>query len=272
MKEFLATRWEQIFFGLVGLAFLAFSFYSLWSGDMAGASATFAMAFFSFIYSNISRFKRFKGLGFEAELWEDKQKEAAELIERLKAVVSVYTREVILGKVMSGRWGDGANWHEHWALYDELIARHAELGQDIDFTDTKRRLDGIFIFDAVANKMDQVRKTIWKGKEEARKVIDKEHPQPIKDAAGFGRRINLLNEVPYSVKDPFEVSLNDDLAQHLLRIAEEARSKLHEGFGVQIEYDPEVIEELNEISRLYQAGPLKITDDLIDRLQGKKEA
>lgn len=272
MKEFLATRWEQIFFGLVGFAFLAFSFYSLWSGDMAGASATFAMAFFSFIYSNISRFKRFKGLGFEAELWEDKQKEAAELIDRLKAVVSVYTREVILGKVMSGRWGDGANWHEHWALYDELIARHAELGQDIDFTDTKRRLDGIFIFDAVAKKMEQVRKPIWEGKEKARKVIEKEHPQPIKDAAAYGNRNRDLNNIRDQIRDAFEISQKDDLAQHVVKFAEEAKTKLKDGFGIQIEYDPKVIEELNEISRLYQAGPLTITDDLIDRFQGKKEA
>ena len=101
MLKLAKKHWEQAFFGIVGVAFLAFSFIGLLGGDVAGASATFAMAFFSFIYANISRFKRFKrfkGLGFEAELWEDKQKEAEQLIDRLKAVVSVYTREIVMGR------------------------------------------------------------------------------------------------------------------------------------------------------------------------------
>jgi hypothetical protein len=130
-------KWEQLFFGLVGLVLLFFSFSRLWAEDLAGASATFAMAFFSFIYSNIARFKRFKGLGFEAELWEDKQKEAEQLIDRLKSVVSVYTREVVLQRVLQGRLSDGSKWQDNWALYDDLVSKHNELGQKIDFSDLK---------------------------------------------------------------------------------------------------------------------------------------
>ena len=70
----------------------------------------FGLGFLSFIYANVARFKRFKGLGFEAELWEDKQKEAADLIERLREVVSIYSREVILGKVRAGRFANGPDW------------------------------------------------------------------------------------------------------------------------------------------------------------------
>jgi hypothetical protein len=55
--------------------------------------------FLQFFYSNLARFKRFKGLGFEAELWEDKQKEAADLIDRLKNVVAIYSREVVMAQV-----------------------------------------------------------------------------------------------------------------------------------------------------------------------------
>ena len=75
--------------------------------QMTNAGIVFGLGFLSFIYANVARYKRFKGLGFEAELWEDKQKEAADLIDRLKNVVSIYTREVILGKVEGwtvGEW------------------------------------------------------------------------------------------------------------------------------------------------------------------------
>ena len=147
MLKFIKNHWEQIFFGIVGLIFLSFSLSGLWTGDVAGASATFAMAFFSFIYANISRFKRFKGLGFEAELWEDKQKEAEQLIDRLKAVVSVYTREIVMGRVKQGRFGSGGNWREHWRVYHEFVDRHSDLGQDIDFSDLKKSMDKYFIFD-----------------------------------------------------------------------------------------------------------------------------
>ena len=55
---------------------ITFSIFHLVQQNLAMASASFAMAFVSFIWANISRFKRFKGLGIEAELWEDKKKEA----------------------------------------------------------------------------------------------------------------------------------------------------------------------------------------------------
>ena len=72
-------------------------------------------------------------MGFEAELWEDKQKEAADLIDRLKNIVKVYTHEIVMMKVMAGRWNDGPQWQSRWALYEELVGEHDTLGQKIDF-------------------------------------------------------------------------------------------------------------------------------------------
>jgi hypothetical protein len=134
--------WERILFGLVGFACLILCFRALWSGQITAGVALFGMAFFSFFYSNLARFKRFKGLGFEAELWEDKQKEAADLIDRLKGIVSTYTREIVMGNVMRGRRGGGEDWEKRWALFDELTGKHTELGQDIDFSPLKREMDG----------------------------------------------------------------------------------------------------------------------------------
>lgn len=77
------------------------------------AAATFGLSFFCFFYANISKFKRFKGLGFEAELWDEKQKEASQVVEELKRVFKMYSREMLIGKAMSGRWDSGGDWKRY---------------------------------------------------------------------------------------------------------------------------------------------------------------
>lgn len=71
MGKLVAEYWERVVFAMVGFVGLAFSFKYMYAEKVTEASAVFAIAFLSFLYSNLSRFKRFKGLGFEAELWED---------------------------------------------------------------------------------------------------------------------------------------------------------------------------------------------------------
>jgi hypothetical protein len=65
MLKFLEKYWERVLFGVVGFALLGYSFWYLSLMQITEASAVFAMSFLSFIYSNLARFKRFKGLGFK---------------------------------------------------------------------------------------------------------------------------------------------------------------------------------------------------------------
>ena len=270
MLRLVKNHWEQAFFGIVGLVFLTFSFNRLLNGDEAGGSATFAMAFFSFIYANISRFKRFKGLGFEAELWEDKQKEAEQLIDRLKAVVSVYTREIVMGRVKQGRWGDGADWSEHWSVYSELVEKHSDLGQEIDFTDLKRSMDQYFVFDMVLRRVGEIRKPILDGCGKARKIIEKEFGSPIKDSEGHSRRLGQLREVPEELENMFKIAQEDDLAARVLDWGKACQEKLEKNFSVKIEFDDKAVEALADISRLYRAGPIEVTPELISRTEEKR--
>jgi hypothetical protein len=263
MRDFLKNNWEQLFFGLVGLILLLFSFTRLWLEDLPGASATFAMAFFSFIYSNVSRFKRFKGLGFEAELWEDKQKEAEHLIERLKSVVSVYTREVVLQRVMQGRWSDGSSWEDNWALYDDLVKKHNELGQEIDFSDLKKTIDGIFLFDIVSKLYSSIREPIVKGHGQARDMIGKEFGSPIKDSEGYRKRLHQLNEIEVDLKDLYTISMSEDAALYVLNWSRDAQDRLRAYFEIDIDLPEAELKKLSEISKLYERGPIAVTDELV---------
>lgn len=266
MKDTGQSRWEKIErvgFIVIGLMFLAACFRSVWAADHTGAAALFGMAFFSFFYSRLSQFKRFKGLGFEAELWEDKKKEAEGLIERLKSVVEIYTREIVLTKVMQGRWSDGADWASHWELFDGLVAKHSDLGQEIDFSELKGRLDEIFLSDAIAISYSSIAGPVSVGRGEAFAKLDKEFPQPIKDVKGYRARLAVYNSIPENLGRTYELIKTENAAATVLARGLNAQKLLLDEFKVEIEFDETAISRLELLSNLYEERPLKITPDLI---------
>lgn len=261
--KWFVANWERVLFALVGLAFLGSCFYLIYIGKITEAAVVFGLGFLSFIYANVARFKRFKGLGFEAELWEDKQKEAADLIERLREVVSIYTREVILGKVTAGRWTDGIDWAERWKLYDDLVAQHNVLGQKIDFTNVKKIMDNYFLFDMSMPEINKLRQATVNGRTLAMQKISQEFGSPVSDTDGYFKRIQQHNAIQESIENPFEISTNADLAGHALAMWHDTQERLKRDFDVDAELDPKVIERLEAISKLYQSRPVKVTDELI---------
>ncbi|WP_090327430.1 hypothetical protein [Nitratireductor aquibiodomus] len=263
LSKFISANWERILFGLVGLIGLIFSFRYVYQDRITEASAVFAMAFLSFIYSNLSRFKRFKGLGFEAELWEDKQKEAADLIERLKNVVSIYTHETVMNDVLRGRFSDGVRWNNTWTLFNNLVSQHDVLGQKIDFSSLKRDVDSYFLFDMCMPAASAVQIAIENAKREARQKIDTEFGTPIRDAAGYGARIAKLNEITSRIEEPFTLSKSRNLARVAIDMAAVAREKLKSHFEIDLPLDQEMLDRLHAIESLYENRPVQVTDELI---------
>lgn len=263
MIKFIAASWQSVVFAVVGLTCLYFSFVHLKAGDVTGASAIFAMAFLGFLYSNLSRFKRFKGLGFEAELWEDKQKEAADLIERLKDVVSVYTTEVVMGAVRRGRWSDGKLWDEAWALFNDLVGKHNALGQRIDFSLLKREMDDYFLFDIFDNNRGGIERALFAACQEAGNVIRHEFGMPITDAAGYAKRHQQLENIAFTIQNPFTLRSTHNLAQDLLSLAELSQAKLKAEFGLEVNLPEPAIERMRAIAELYRSRPINVTSEFI---------
>lgn len=263
VASWVCENWERVLFAVVGLVLLSLCFLHILRDKVTEAAVLFGLAFISFIYANVSRFKKFKGLGFEAELWEDKQKQAADLIERLRDVVSIYSTEILLGKVTAGRLSSGGGWVEHWKLYDDLVAQHSTLGQKIDLSNVKRKMDDFFLFDMTYPQHTKVRQAIEQGKARAIAILGKEFGSPITDSEGYARRLADVRRVPEPRQDPFEFSTQNDLAEHLLRVFDEARERLKRDFGVEIAVDAMTVERLTAISKLYQNRPVNVTSELI---------
>lgn len=260
----LATNWERILFATVGIVLLGNSLRLIYLGHIAEATGVFSLGIISFIYANISRFKRFKGLGFEAELWEDKQKEAEALIERLRAIVAMYTREVIIGKVKAGRWAEKIDWAQHWKLYDDFIAQHEALGQKIDFSTLKTEVDHYFLTDMVWPAVDKVRLAIEDGKGRAMKTISAEFGSPIRDLERYRKRIEQYRAIRNTDDEPTPLSELGNRAESTLKVWNDARRGLKDQFGVEISTDSETLERLSLISKLYQSRPIRVTPELIE--------
>lgn len=221
------------------------------------------MAFFSFFYSNLARFKKFKGLGFEAELWEDKQKEAAHLIDRLKSVVSVYTREIVMNNVMRGRWGGNESWQKRWSLLDELEGRHTELGQQIDFSELKHDVESVFIFDICSPLASSVRQSIESAKSEANKAGTARFGSPITDSVGWNKYHEQLRSIVSSEDQLFERARTENIAQGILSLAQNAKAALRESFSIELSFKDGVIERLEALAALISHRPITITPDLV---------
>lgn len=260
--NYISNNWERIIFALFGFLGLYFCIGFLIERKTNEAAIVFVLAFFSFFYSNLARFRRFKGLGFEAELWEDKQKEAEHLIGRLKRVVAIYTSEVVMGSVKRGRL-DADSWKKHWDLFSELIEQHSDLGQDIDFSDLKDELDTYFLFDMCGELSPSIWQEIDRGKREAQTKISKEFGDPVNDLEAYNKQIGKLRDIKSNVENSFYIARKENLAERILETANESKDKLSQYFGIDINFDEEKISRLKRIAGLFNTRPVKVTDELV---------
>lgn len=270
MWDWLKSNLERLFLFAISLIFLTFSIAAFLNADIAGATAAFAMFFLCLIYGNVSRFKRFRGLGIEAELWEDTQKEAANLIDRLKNIVQVYTQEIVMMKVMSGRWGGTSDWSERWALYDELVGQHDSLGHRIDFLPLKEKVYRVMVFDAVSSAFSKIDKVLIKAYADANKKISQEFGHPISDAAKHAEREKELEKLRLPRGNLFEISQTENVARLILKNTEESVKGLKDRFGIEVALPDEAMERLKKIDTLVQANDFRVDPDLVRWADGGK--
>lgn len=263
--KWLASNWERFFFSIIGIVLIGYSLFFISIDHVANAGVVFGLGFLSFIYANVARFKKFKGLGFEAELWEDTKKEAEDLIQRLRNVVGIYSREAILSRMSKGRIADGNNWQDNWKLYDDLVTQHTELGQKIDFSDVKRELDNHFLGDMIRPLYVELHRIVFKAQDDVNKKISNEFGPVIKDNAGYIARLNQKREIIWEIKDFYPAIISgENLAQHVLEYWNKAKEKLKRNFDMEISAPQTTLDRLKKITEIADNRPVSVTPELID--------
>ncbi len=91
--------------------------------DKASAAvAPLGIGFLFVVLTLLAKFKRFKGFGFEAEMWEEKQTEAAVLVEQLTFLSRTVSQQVALFASKLGLWGSALTLPELAAVIDQTTA------------------------------------------------------------------------------------------------------------------------------------------------------
>jgi hypothetical protein len=108
------------------LALLSVGIY-LAATDRA-AAPVLGFAFLFAVLLLLSKFKRFKGFGFEAEMWEEKQEEAAVLVDQLKGLAKVSSKQIASMAARLGLWDSALSLAQLADCLDDLQGQLAAIG------------------------------------------------------------------------------------------------------------------------------------------------
>ncbi len=95
----LFIRLTIVLFALVLFGIAAVLFFE---GSAATAATAMGFVLFFVFILTVSHYKRIKGLGFEAEMWGEKQEQAAHLIDRLELLSRPSSEHIALVASKSG--------------------------------------------------------------------------------------------------------------------------------------------------------------------------
>ncbi len=70
-------------------------------------AAVLSIAFLMLLLLQMSKFKHVQGFGFDAETWDEKQVQAAQLVDQLSTISEGLSQQVALLAARSGFWGSG---------------------------------------------------------------------------------------------------------------------------------------------------------------------
>ncbi len=254
-------KWESLLLKVCGFGLLGLAVYFLLIGDVPEATLCAAVGLLLTFLARFSQFKRFKGWGFEAEMWEEKQHEAAKLVESLKGIAALTAREIMLQSIKSGRWGSGQRWEDHWRLFEEVKAAQAGLLSEEGQKEIRRSIDRWFLHDMSINEFGKLKEIVTKEAERARKFISAKYGNPASDPTAFGQEMQLLSTLDKSM-GLFELAGMRPLIDSIEEWWKNAYTTLAK-FEIEIEMPGEVRSKLDTYKALESLPEMPVTKELI---------
>jgi hypothetical protein len=161
-----------------------------------GATICIVAGLLVLVFVYLSRFRKFSGLGFTGELWDDKQKEAAELIERLKLTSFAYARPVISLAGFVGRWTDGFSRRDRFTILEEIVQLMKVNGaSDAQIADARKDFDRLVAVDLVIPIKKLIDKFVSQSADEFEKGMRSKFGSPITDIDGYNAASRELADI-----------------------------------------------------------------------------
>lgn len=114
-------RLTRILILIGALDLLALGTYLGFQDKTASSTAAFGFGFLLIILLLLSKFKRFKGFGFTAEMWDEKQIEAAKLVDRLKVTSESLVQQASVLAANLGMMNAGLTLPQKAHLFAQLL-------------------------------------------------------------------------------------------------------------------------------------------------------
>jgi hypothetical protein len=102
------------------VAMFSIGAYLVLTDRPTSAAVTWGFAFLLVVLLLLAKFKRFKGFGFEAELWEEKQAEAAALVDQMRSLSNLICKQMASVAARLGLWDSALSLAELADFVEDL--------------------------------------------------------------------------------------------------------------------------------------------------------
>ena len=254
---------ESLFLKLIGFSLIGIAVYQVFMTNIPAATLCAAIGVLLLFLARFSQFKRFKGWGFEAEMWEEKQEEATKLLASMKKIAALNSREIILNAVTSGRFGSGKRWKDTWNLFDEIKEIQGGVIEDSVIKEIKKRVDDWFLRDMISAEYSVIKSQVSEGCEKAM------HHLSLKTSGHFAEgdilkdksdKINSLNQFG---GDILALASKRQLSSSILNWWADAKNTFA-NLSVVIDVDPSVLTRLSKYEFLESLSEVPVSADLIN--------
>jgi len=118
---------------ICGFVLFGFGVFLATEDKIEGAMTTYGAASICLIFAFLARFKKFKGPGIEAELWEGKMEEAKEVIKSLQSLSVAVSKPIISSITLMGRGDSSMSKRDKYKFVGQLekILRDHDIPEDI---------------------------------------------------------------------------------------------------------------------------------------------
>ncbi|MCA8929932.1 MAG: hypothetical protein KDC18_17870 [Alphaproteobacteria bacterium] len=160
------------------------------------ATLTFGFGVVLLFLALISRFKKFKGFGLEAELWENKQEEAEKIITLMRSQSLILSKQIIELMGSTGRFYSIRNRQMLFDASENLDRSLRNLGaSDKEIDDVMHGLHYFHAIDISHLIFGEFNKIINEKINKNREKILLKFGSPIKDIDGFNSAMKLHNNL-----------------------------------------------------------------------------
>ncbi|QDF74341.1 MULTISPECIES: hypothetical protein [Shewanella] len=188
---------------------------------VGAATATYTAAVLSLIFAFLPEFKKFKGLGIEAELLDKKIEETEHLLKQLRDITAPISEMLISSTARAGRWEAGLPRSQKYELIQRIESELKKCGVEAAQLE-RAKADWHFynIFDLASPIFERITKKLQPIQQEREKTLG-EFKQPITPDRmdEYNRLIKHRNEVSKEIadlRDLWQIKKQDNLATLIL--------------------------------------------------------